>query len=141
MVTAHLSSKGVLSAVIMTPNQTYHIEPSHHYIKEPHPFHMIAYTASHVKQRLNATRFDYIVPPPLVPPFTSEDHHLLDKQHGSVPQANRPAPRLRRQTVNTGQLEGESCNMRLIADHTAFEMFGSDMQSASTQLVCHVTVM
>ena len=135
MVTAHLSSNGVLSAVVMTADQTYHIEPSRHYINEPHPFHMIAYTASNVKQRLNATRFDYVVPPPLVPPFTSEGQQSLVKQHGSMPQANKPAPRLRRQTVDMGQLGGNSCNMRLIADHTAYEMFGSDVQSASTQLV------
>lgn len=136
MVTAHLSSEGILSAVIVSRNHTYHIEPSRYYIREPHPFHMVAYDASHVKERLNSTRFDYTVSP-VDPSFS---HDTWRKQHSSATYASKPAGRLRRQTVNRGRIGGDSCNMILIADHTVIRLF-NDVQSVSSQLVCHVTVM
>lgn len=99
---------------------------------------MVAYAASHVKDRLNSTRFDYTVPP--VGPAYSHEGQALDKQDSSVSYASKPAERLRRQTVDTGMIGGDSCNMILIADHTAFTLF-NDVQSVSSQLVCHMTVM
>ena len=135
-MTAHLSDEGVLSAVIVSANETYHIEPSRHYIREPHLFHMVAYATSHVKQRLNATRFDYSVPP-AESALSHQDKQTLSKHH-HVPtsSANGVAGRVRRQTVDTGAIRGTSCNMILIADHTAFQLFNSDVQGASSQLVC-----
>lgn len=131
VVAAHLPDSGVLTAVITTPTDTYHIEPSHHYIKEPHPFHMVAYARSHVKKRLNATQFDYIVPPTL-----SQDQHI--PKHHSHSNTARPVPdRLRRQTVDRGNIRGNTCNMILIADDSAFRMFGSSVESAASQLVGH----
>lgn len=125
MVTAHISDEGILSAVIVTPNDTYHIEPSQHYIKEPHPFHMVAYAKSHVKQRLNATRFDFQVPPPV---------HTLNKEYRHTDTSQPKDRRLRRQTVDMGNIEGSSCGITLVADSFAFKMFGS-IQSTASQLV------
>ena len=124
MVTAHISDEGILSAVVVTPNDTYHIEPSQHYIKEPHPFHMVAYAKSHVKQRLNSTRFDFQVPPPV---------QTLSK-YRQTDTGQPKDSRLRRQTVNMGNIAGSSCSITLVADFFAFEMFGS-IQSTASQLV------
>ena len=124
MIAAHLPASGVLTAVISTPTDTYHIEPSQHYIKEPHPFHMVAYARSHVKNRLNATQFDYIIPPIL----PQDQHRSFSKDSNPTrPVANR----LRRQT---GNIRGNTCNMILVADFSAFTMFGG-MESAASQMV------
>ena len=47
--------------------------------------------------------------------------------------------RLRRQSVNQGNIGGDSCSLILIADYSAFQMFREDVDSASSQLVSHVT--
>lgn len=129
MVTAHLPDSGILTAVIATPTDTYHIEPSHHYIKEPHPFHMVAYAKSHVKDRLNSTRFDYNVPPIL-----PQDHHSPWSKHHAHSDDAKPiaSKRLRRQAI--GSIQGNTCNMILIADYSAFMMF-QGIDSAASQLV------
>ncbi len=119
----------MLSAVIATPNDTYHIEPSHLYIKEPHPFHMVAYARSHVKDRFNSTMFDYHVPPIL--------HPTLSKHPGNsdtvIPAT--ASRRLRRQSEGERRtVQRNTCNMALVADFTAFTMFGS-MDSTMSQLV------
>lgn len=133
LVTAHLSSRGVLSAVIATPTNIYHIEPSHHYIKEPHPFHMIAYAASHVKQRFNHTAFDYVSP--ALSPGLPSNHHTSTFKHRKHTDTVAPrSHRLRRQVVDRGNLGGSTCNMVLIADHFSFRLFGG-MESTISQLV------
>lgn len=98
---------------------------------------MVAYEAAHVKQRLNATKFDFTVPP-LTPP-NHKDQPTFNKD-GHTPSVKTPVRRLRRQTVERGRIGGDSCNMILVADHTAFQLFG-DVQSTSSQLVGQVTVM
>lgn len=134
-MTAHVSREGVLSAVIATPTELYHVEPSGHYIREPHPFHMIAYSKAHVKERLNQTKFDLAIPPVSLPTLTKSS--LLKGQEASPSVSGR----LRRQSMNRpGNLGGDSCPMILIADFSAFELFGT-IQSAITQLVSHVTHM
>lgn len=138
LVTAHLSAEGILSAVIVTLSDTYHVEPSHHYIREPHPFHMVAYAKSRVKERLNTTMFDYTVPPPL-PSASSPEHHNFASKHKSHTLSMTPTRRLRRQTVNRGNIGGDSCDMILIADFTAFTMF-IDVQSTVSQLVGNMRV-
>lgn len=140
LVTAHLSSEGVLSAVITTSNDTYHIEPSHHYIREPHPFHMVAYARSQVKQRLNATQFDFVVPS--VSDYQQQGPGAISKHHTILSNTGMghrtTSPRLlRRQTIDGGR--ENSCNMILIADLSALRLF-MDVQSASSQLVGHVRI-
>ena len=131
LVTAHLSEEGILSAVIATPTETYHIEPSQHYIRQPHPFHMVVYAKSHVKQRLNSTYFDYAVPPVL--------HNGLSKHHAhTLGEGVGPGQRLKRQSINRGNIGGSSCSMVLIADASVIDMF-RDMSGTSSQLVSHVT--
>jgi hypothetical protein len=129
VITAHLPSSGVLTAVIKTPTETYHIEPSNHYITEPHPFHMVAYARSDVRHRLNATQFDYSVPS-----IHSQYQHGPWNKHptdSSVPARHASNRRLKRQTGNIG---GNTCNMILIADFSAFSMFGG-VESAASQMV------
>ena len=129
-VSAHLSTDGVLSAVIDTSAETYHIEPSHHYIHKPHPFQMVAYASSHVKQRLNFTKDDIAV---ASPPFVS--HNTLEKSNTPSHFKMRTAHhRLRRQT--SASIDRRSCTMVAIADHTAFQgVFRSSVDGAIVQLV------
>lgn len=138
-MTAHLSDEGVLSAVIVIANEIYHIEPSAHYINEPHNFHMLLYARSHVKPRLNATRMDFVVPPTHPNPHTmhkegTHSYSALENRMGTA------GERLRRQAGFRGEIAGDVCPMILVADYKAFQLFGS-VRSASSQIVSPVTVM
>ena len=128
-VVAHVSSTGVLSATIQTNSDLYHIEPSQHYITEPHPFHMIAYKSSHVKNRLSDALLDFEVSsPPLeaVSPVRYENKEEVKRQ--------------------TGSLRGDSCPIVLVSDYTVFEMFQPE-SSVISRLVSvgshdhHVTIL
>ena len=134
-MTAHLSER-VLSAVITTPSETYHVEPSAHLIKEPHNFHMLLYAQSHVRPRLNASRVDFVTPPTL---------HIMNKDgthsHSTLENGMWTAgERLRRQNGFRGNIAGDLCSMILIADYSTFLLFGS-VNSASIQIVSHVATM
>ena len=138
-VTAHVSDSGVLSAYIHTPTETYHIEPSSHYIYKPHPFHMIAYKGSHVKNRLKDARVDYSVGPSIDHGnMVSESDFSLEKSrfHSSTVSDSNTVDRLKRQTEESfpGRINGSSCQMILIADHTLSQLL-RDRSSVVSQLV------
>ena len=139
-VTAHISESGMLTASIVTASEVYHIEPSHLYIREPHPFHMIAYRSSHIKDRLSGSRMDYVTGPalPQVDKFKiSSKEEALDKSafHSfSNLGAEHRDNRLKRQTL-PGSIAGSSCPMILVADFNVFEGFGRNVRSIMVQLV------
>ena len=134
-----------MTASIITSSEIYHVEPSRHYISEPHPFHMIVYKRSHVKDRLRGCRMDYATGPALM-----TDHHsklesepvLKEKSnfHSShfLPE-NRQNHLKKRQTSSTvrfpGGIAGSSCPMILVSDFTVFEEFGRDERGIIVQLV------
>ena len=127
IIAAHLSDDKILSAVIATPTDIYHLEPSQYYLSQPHPLHMVAYAQSHVKQRLNSTLFDYATPPVFQAGFSKHQPHGGERV--------QPLQRLRRQTLNTGNVGGSSCNMVLIADNSAYRLFRNSVSGTSSQLV------
>ena len=131
-VVAHLSNEGVLSAVVATPGEVFHVEPSFNYIKEPHPFHMIIYAKSHVKQRLNSSNLDYAVPPKIHTHLTLEKNDLQSNRLD--PESWKAHQRLRRQSI-IGSMK-TSCRVMLVADHTTFMLF-TTVESTITQLVNH----
>lgn len=136
-VTAHVSKSGVLTASIITPSEIYHIEPSHHYIKEPHSFHMIAYKSSHVKDRLHASRMDYTTGPSVPVNEDLEFESVLKKSsfHSGTKDTEHNQNRLKRQTVLPGGIGGTVCPMILVADVKVFEMSGRDERSVVIRLV------
>ena len=136
-VTAHISKSGVMTASIITPSEIYHIEPSHHYITEPHSFHMIVYQSSHVKDRLQGSRVDYATGPTLPVEDNLESESILDKSnfHSSSPGAAEH--RLRRQTGtgSRGAIAGRACPLILVSDFTVYNQFGRDERGVIVQLV------
>ena len=135
---AHLSEDGILSAVMTTPTATYHVEPSAHYVSGPHNFHMVVYEQAHVKPRLNATKMDFVYPQSH--PSTLTKH----REQPEVIQSGRGGAeaRLKRQTSDRrGDINGDACNMTLVADHTVYQQFGRSVSSVARQLVSHVMVM
>ena len=142
-VTAHISESGVLTASIVTASEVYHIEPSHLYIREPHPFHMIAYRSSHVKDRLSGARMDYVTGPTLPKEnklnSKGEKEEALEKStfqsFSDFGEAHREN-RLKRQAL-PGGIAGTSCPMILVADFNVFNNFGSNERSIMVQLVSH----
>ena len=142
MVTAHVSASGVLSAHIATPSETYHIEPSRHLVSKPHPFHMVAYKASHVKNRLGSHRVDFVSPSREIPlqennqgmdqsGFSHSDSTFEKSSLHSETSASgsKHGNRLKRQTAAAnfpGDLSGDSCPMVLVSDFTVFSEVGSE---------------
>jgi hypothetical protein len=141
-VSAHISESGVLTASIVTASEVYHIEPSHLYVSEPHPFHMIAYRSSHVKDRLSGSRMDYITGPtlPQVDKLNSKGE-VLEKSTFSNFETERRENRLKRQTLLPGAIAGTSCPMILVADFNVFNGFGSNVRSIMVQLVSYTIVL
>lgn len=141
-VTVHISKAGVMTGSIITQDEIYHIEPSHHYISEPHPFHMIAYKSSHVKDRLNGHRVDYATGPTL----PVEDLPVLEKSifhsgHTGHTGAENQQNRVKRQNVASqlpGGIAGLACPTILVADFRVFDRFGMDERSVIVQLVRHL---
>ncbi len=140
-VSAHISESGVLTASIVTASEVYHIEPSHLYISEPHPFHMVAYKSSHVKDRLSGSRMDYITGPalPEVDKLNSKEGALEKSTFHSFGDlgAGHRENRLKRQTLLPGAIAGSSCPMILVADFRVFDGFGRNVRSIMVQLVSY----
>ena len=139
-VTAHISESGVLTASIITTSEVYHIEPSHLYIREPHPFHMIAYRSSHVKDRLSGSRMDYVTGPIISggDKLNSKEEALEKMTFHSFSDfgAEHGENRLKRQTLRGG-IAGASCPMILVADFNVFNGFGRNERSIMVQLVSY----
>lgn len=127
-VTAHVSQGGVVSALIATPNETYHIEPSTRYLVKPHPFHMIVYRASQVPDRLGSGRLDYTV----APSIPEQDLDYLEKSQFHTSFEGFGFERLKRQSGP--RISPESCSMLLIADHTVFTLL-NDRESVANYMV------
>ncbi len=127
-MTAHVSKEGVVSALITTLNETYHIEPSTRYLTEPHPFHMIVYRSSQVPDRLGSGRLDYTVAPSI--PEHELDH--LEKSHFHSNFDGFQSERLRRQSGP--RISESSCSLLLIADHTVFTLL-NDRDSVANFMV------
>lgn len=124
VVTAHISKSGIMTASVATSLETYHFEPSDNFIKGPHPYHMIAYRASDVKSRLDGSKFDYVVAPPLPP----EEQTGTTSTHKSNNNADyRGIPSRGHQTAKRQSQGGTgrtSCPMMLVADYRFFNKFG-----------------
>ena len=139
-VTAHISESGVLTASIVTTSEVYHIEPSHLYVRESHPFHMIAYRSSHVKDRLSGSCMDYVTGPtiPGGDKLNSKEEALEKMTFHSFRDfgAERKENRLKRQTL-PGGIAGSSCPMILVADFNVFKGFGRNERSIMVQLVSY----
>ena len=104
--------------------ETYHLEPSYDIIRKPHPpHHMIAYRASDVKRsRIDGSKFDYVVAPPLPPGEPNGLHsndNITTDHHYSHHQT------VKRQS-SFGRLRGSSCPMVLVADYRFFNEFSSN---------------
>ena len=145
-VTAHVSKTGVLTASIHTDSEHFHIEPSQDYIKEPHPFHMVAYRASDVKNRLSSSLLDYVIAPTVPTPREMSDSSKIEEVdssskasdklyhkssfHSSNGHGSKSQNRLKRQMapapVLRGNLGGDSCSMFLVVDHRFFQQFGPE---------------
>ena len=145
-VTVHISKAGVMTGSIITQEEIYHIEPSHHYISEPHPFHMIAYKSSHVKDRLRGHRVDYATGPTLpvkdsLPVLEKSNFHSGHSGHSGHAGAENQQNRVKRQNVANqlpGGIAGLACPTILVADFRVFERFGMDERSIIVQLVRHL---
>ena len=128
-----------MTASIITSSEVYHIEPSRHYIKKPHPFHMIAYKWSHVKDRMRGHRMDYVTGPTVPTDDNLESESVLEKSnfHSNRADDESGHNRLKRQTVSRlpGGIGGRACPMILVADFTIFERLGNDERSVLVQLV------
>ena len=136
-------------ATIRTRSERFHVEPSQDYIKQPHPFHMVAYRASDVKNRLASTQVDYVVAPdvPISDSSSNEEVHFSTKDgdelhlkssfHSNDGGGSKSWNRLRRQTATVfrGRITGDSCSMVLVADHTFFRQFGSSNDSVTRRVV------
>ena len=131
----------MLTASIVTASEIYHIEPSHLYVREPHPFHMIAYRSSHVKDRLSGSRMDYVTGPalPQVDKLNSSEDALDKSAFHSLSDlgTEHRENRLKRQTL-PGGIAGSSCPMILVADFNVFEGFGRSVHSIMVQLVSFI---
>jgi len=145
-VTAHVSKSGVLTASIHTDSEHFHIEPSQDYIKEPHPFHMVAYRASDVKSRLSSSLLDYVIAPTVPMPKEMSDSSEIEEVdssskdsdelyhkssfHSSNGHGSKSQNRLKRQMAPApalrGNLGGDSCSMFLVVDHRFFQQFGPE---------------
>ena len=126
-MTAHVSSSDVLSAHIRIQNETYHIEPSSHYLTRPHSFHMIAYRGSEVRDRLGAGRLDFITAPS--PPGT--DLYLEQPETQSIFKFD--SDRLKRQSF-PGRIRDNSCPVFLVADYTMFNLL-RNRESVASRMV------
>ncbi len=126
-MTAHLSRSGVLSALIATLNETYHIEPSSRYLTTPHTFHMVAYKASQVRDRLKSAPLDYTVAPSIPVPDL-----YMDKSRFHSTSDRVDSGRLKRQSRQ--RLINESCSMVLVADYTLFDLL-NDRESVANYMV------
>ncbi len=127
-MTAHLSRSGVLSALIATHNETYHIEPSSRYLTTPHTFHMVAYKASQVRDRLKSAPLDYIVAPSIPVPDL-----YMDKSRFHSTSDLFDSGRLKRQSGQRLSSES-SCSMLLVADYTLFDLL-KDRESVANYMV------
>lgn len=142
-VTVHISKTGIMTASIITPEEIYHIEPSHHYISDPHPFHMIAYRSSHVKDRLHGRRVDYATGPtvPVEDSVPVLEKSVFHSDHSGHTGAENQQNRLKRQIVQNqlpGGIAGQACPTILVADFRVFSRFGMNERSVIVQLVRHL---
>ena len=104
---------------------------------------MIAYKGSHVKNRLQDARVDYSVGPSIDQGgVVSEPDLSLEKFNFGVGSDSNTVDRLKRQVVETypGRINGSSCQIILIADHTVSELL-RDRSSVVSRLVSSINTL
>lgn len=112
-----------MTGSVVTSSETYHFEPSEYFIKKPHPHHMIAYRASDVKRKINRSKFDHVVVPPLPPEEqtkTNDRPTSTNADHSGISTGTHQT--VKRQAI--GDIGGSSCPVYLVSDFRFFKEFG-----------------